>query len=48
MDDDIIIINDFDLSNVLRRELKRIGIEPKYTGVTEFRKFSKECDSVWI
>ncbi len=42
MNQDFILVNDYSLSSIIRNELKKNGIQPKYTSVTDFRKFTKK------
>lgn len=36
MDKEFIVVNDISLASVIRNELKRLGVNPKYTKVTDF------------
>lgn len=42
MEKEYIEVKDISLASTIRNELKRLGISPKYTGVLDFQKFTKE------
>ena len=42
MPQEYVVTSDISLASVIRNELKKNGISPKYTGVSDFGKFSLE------